>query len=191
VGSYELTDNEGTLLGLVVRAEPITAYQIAQVYEQSPVSNFNTSKGKIYPMIRRLKERGLIEARAVKGDARGTELLTATAAGREATRAWSLEIRPTHLLLEDPMRTKIQSFDLLTREERIEWCALAKALLADRLRQVENYRSTVEVPFQEFVHDGAVSAIKDRIAWIDRVLANLVLRGRDSIAPPKAWARKK
>ena len=51
-----LTENEGTLLALVARAEPITAYQIAKVYEESPVSNFNTSKGKIYPMIKRLRE---------------------------------------------------------------------------------------------------------------------------------------
>ena len=49
-GSYDLTDHEGTFLSLVLRIQPVTAYQVIKVYEESPVSNFNTSKGKIYPL---------------------------------------------------------------------------------------------------------------------------------------------
>lgn len=175
----QLTDSEGTLLALVVRAQPITAYQIARVYDRSPVTNYNTSKGKIYPMIRRLKARGYLVGEAVESDARGTERLTATEKGREAVRLWAMEIQPLHILLEDPLRTKIQSFDLLTREERIEWCVQAKALLAEKLEQLEEYRDLVDVPFKDFVHDGAVSGIRARIEWLDRVLL-AVVRARPS-----------
>ena len=31
--------------------QPATAYQISKIYAESPVSNFGTSKGKIYPLI--------------------------------------------------------------------------------------------------------------------------------------------
>lgn len=179
---YQLTDGEGTLLALVVRAEPITAYQIARVYDRSPVTNYNTSKGKIYPMIRRLKGRGLLVGEAVASDARGTEKLKATDAGREAVRRWTLEIQPLHILLEDPLRTKIQSFGLLTREERIEWCALAKAMLAEKLARLEDYRDAVDVPFKEYVHDGAVSAVRARIEWLDRVLCAVVRAPADQDA---------
>lgn len=171
----KLTDHEGTLLALLVRAGPITAYQIARVYEESPVTSFNTSKGKLYPLIRRLRERGLLCAQAVPGDARGTERVDATEAGREAARRWALEIRPGHLLLEDPLRTKLQSFDLLSRDERIEWCVSAKAMLKEKLDRVEAYRGEAEVPFQDLVHDGAVSAIRARMDWLDRVLQRIVL----------------
>lgn len=170
----DLTDNEGTLLALVLRQQPITAYQIAKIYEESPVSNFNTSKGKIYPLIRRLRGRGLLAAQAVRGDLRGTERLVCTDAGREVIRAWAKQVRPTHLLLEDPLRTKVQSFDLFTREERIQWVVEAKALLAGKLREVEEYGRSVDVPYKSIVHDNAVASLRARMDWLDRVLERVV-----------------
>jgi len=169
-----LTDNEGTLLALVVRAQPITAYQIAKVYEDSPVSNFSASKGKIYPMIRRLRDAGLLRASAVRGDARGTETLEATGKGRKAVRAWVKTIRPSHLLPEDPLRTKLQSLDLLTREERIEWIAELKLQLLNKIEQVEQYGSEVSVPYQDLVHENAMRSIRSRMDWLDLLLSRVV-----------------
>ena len=175
-----LTENEGTLLALVARAEPITAYQIAKVYEESPVSNFNTSKGKIYPMIKRLREAGLLRARSVKGDARGTERLETTSKGRQAIRTWIKDIRPSHLLPEDPLRTKVQSFDLLSREERIEWVSELKVELLQKLEQLEQYGREVTVPYQELVHENAMRSLRSRMDWLDLVLNQVVRQtGRD------------
>ena len=188
-----LTDNEGTLLALVARAEPMTAYQIAKVYEESPVSNFKASKGKIYPIIQRLREAGLLRARLVKGDRRGTEQLETTSKGRNAVRAWVMTIRPTHLLPEDPLRTKIQSFDLLTREERIEWISDLKIQLLAKLDQLEQYGREVTVPYQPLVHENAIRSIRSRMDWLDLVLREVV-RDKDSrLADETAtsWLKRK
>lgn len=165
-----LTDNEGTLLALVLRVQPVTAYQIAKIYEGSPVSNFNTSKGKLYPLIRRLRARGLIRSQQVAGDARGTEQLACTRSGQKAVRSWLMEIRSTHLLIEDPLRTKVQSFDLLSRDERVEWIIEIKAQLLKKLEEVEEYGREVTVPFKDFVHDNAVRSIRSRMDWLDTML---------------------
>ena len=165
-----LTDNEGPLLALVLRVQPVTAYQIAKIYADSPVTNFNASKGKLYPLIQRLVGRGLLKAEAVPGDRRGTELLTVTATGKRAVKAWVPDIRPGHLLLEDPLRTKVQSFDLMTRQEQIDWIIEAKAQLAAKLESVEEYGKGVTVPFKHFVHDNAVSSLRCRMDWLDRML---------------------
>jgi DNA-binding PadR family transcriptional regulator len=111
---HDLTDHEGTFLSLVLRIQPATAYQVTKIYEDSPVSNFNTSKGKIYPLIRRLAERGLLAKTPIAGDGRGAEELSCTAEGKKAVREWARQVRPTHLLLDDPLRTKVQSFGLLS-----------------------------------------------------------------------------
>ena len=110
-GKYDLSDNEGTLLSLVLRIQPTTSYQIIKIYSDSPVSNFNTSKGKIYPLINRLEQAGLIAKKRVDTDRRGTEQLSCTAAGKKAVKEWILKIRAEHLLLDDPLRTKVQSFN--------------------------------------------------------------------------------
>lgn len=163
-----LTDDEGTFLALLIRVQPATAYQLSKVYAESPVSNFGVSKGKIYPLIKRLQQKRLLRAKGVE-DARGTEKLAVTPLGREAVRCWVLDIRPNHLLLEDPLRTKVQSFELLSDEEQLEWVAAAETALQDKLREVRDYAKTVTVPFKTQVVDNAVGAIRARIAWLDRV----------------------
>jgi DNA-binding PadR family transcriptional regulator len=165
----QLTDDEGAFLALVIRVEPATAYQLSKIYAESPVSNFGTSKGKIYPLIRRMKARKLLASEAVAEDRRGSELLRSTAAGRKAVRRWVMEIRPTHLLPEDPLRTKLQSFDLLAPEEQREWVAQARAALAEKLDEVEQYGKGVTVPYKDLVHDNAVISIRSRLDWLERV----------------------
>lgn len=170
-----LTQDEGTFLSLLVRVQPATAYQLSKIYAESPVSNFGTSKGKIYPMIRRLKERGLVSARAVD-DARNSEVLLCTARGRAAVRSWLKDIKPNHLLPEDPLRTMLQSFDLLSKDEQAEWLAMVKSGLEAKLSELEEYGASVHVPYKEQVHDNAVTAVKSRLAWLERVEASLGAR---------------
>ena len=168
-GKFDLTDHEGTFLSLVLRIQPATAYQVTKIYEESPVSNFNTSKGKIFPLINRLEQAGLISKRRIDSDRRGTEELRCTALGKQAVKNWVLKIRAEHLLLDDPLRTKVQSFDLLTPEERAQWILDAKEDLHRKLDELEEYGREVEVPFKEFVHDNAVRSLRARIDWLDRM----------------------
>lgn len=153
--------------------QPATAYQISKVYAESPVSNFGTSKGKIYPMIRRLKERGLISARTLTGDGRNSEVLSATARGRVAVRKWVNDIRPDQLLPEDPLRTMVQSFDVLSRDEQLQWISRARSGLEAKLHELEEYGASVSVPFKDHVHDNAVTSVESRLAWLDRMEARI------------------
>jgi DNA-binding PadR family transcriptional regulator len=168
-----LTDDEGTFLSLLVRVGPATAYQISKIYSESPVSNFGTSKGKIYPMIRRLRSQGLIRSTPIEGDRRGSELLESSAAGIEAVRHWVKQIRPQHVLLDDPLRTKVQSFELLTPREQLQWIRQAESALIDKLAELDRYAAEVEVPFKQFVHANAVASISTRLDWL-RSLARTI-----------------
>jgi DNA-binding PadR family transcriptional regulator len=176
----QLTDDEGTFLALLVRVQRATAYELSKIYAQSPVSNFGTSKGKIYPLIRRLKDRKLLTSKRVVDDARNSELLQCTARGRDAVRAWVQEIKDHHLLPEDPLRTMVQSFDLLSKGEQKAWIESARAGLKSKLEELETYREGVHVPYKEMVHDNAVSSIDCRLAWLDRLEAS-TLPKRDRV----------
>jgi DNA-binding PadR family transcriptional regulator len=163
-----LTDNEGALLALVLRQQPITGYQIGKFFESSPVHTFNTSKGKLYPMIHRLEERGLLTSETVAGDHRGTHRYVCTEAGREVLRNWTLAIRPEHELLHDPLRKKLQAFELLTREEQIAWIDTAKSHLQRKLGEVEQWSHEVEGPFGELVRENARAALVSRSGWLEQ-----------------------
>src|SRR4029077_1548161 len=66
----KLSEPQGRLLALMVRQQPVTAYQLFRIHEQSPAGSINASKGQVYPAIASLKARGFVKARAVKGDRR-------------------------------------------------------------------------------------------------------------------------
>ena len=165
-----LSEHEGALLDVLRRHEPVTGYQIAQIYGKSPVASFNKSKGQIYPMIRRFNKAGLIEGSFVEGDGRGTEIWRCTEAGLAALRQWSRQILDAHLLLDDPLRTRVMAFDLLTEQERFEWIVDAKAKIAQKIEQIEEYHSDLDVPFESFVRDNSMAALRMRMDWLDRML---------------------
>ena len=166
----KVTEHEGIVLALVMRQQPASAYQLFKIFEQSPVTSFNASKGQLYPAIRRLKERGFLHAKKVAGDGRNAEELTVTKAGQGAIRAWVRDLAATHIVLEDPLRTRIMSFGLLTREERLEWIARAKALVKQRADVVDAYAASVDVPYQSFVHSSIIDALRVKMEWLDALL---------------------
>ena len=169
----KVTEHEGILLSLVLRQQPVTAYQLFRFFEQSPVTSINASKGQLYPAIRRLRQRGLLEAREVAGDGRKSEELSVTDVGRKAVRNWVKEINDAHIILDDPLRTRILSFDVLTREERLEWVAKAKALIKERRRYVDEYDAKVEVPYQDFAYRSVTETLRIKMEWLDELLYHL------------------
>lgn len=168
-GDGLLTDHEGSLLTLVLRRQPVTAYQLLRIYAQSPVSSFNESKGSLYPLIRRLKARGLIAAERVDGDGRGAERLTCTAAGKAAARRWVKVLEPRHILPDDPLRTKAISFGLLDAGERRAWVDAARALTQAKMAEVEAYLIGLDLPYKEAIEANALGALQTRLAWLDRL----------------------
>lgn len=168
-----LTDHEGALLSLVLRHQPVTAYQIGKVFGASPVHTFNTSKGKLYPMIARLEERGLLAAESVPDDHRGTKRFMCTDAGRQVLRKWIGAFPPEHDLLADPLRKKVQAFELLTPQERQEWLAQAQQRLEEKLGEVEQWPPELEGPFGLLVQENARAALRARITWLEEARRHL------------------
>ena len=169
-----LTDNEGSLLGVVHRMQPITTYQLLKVYEGSPVSSFNSSKGGVYKTVRNLKARRLISVKPIKGDGRNAEMLSCTDRGLAMLRLWVKDLKPAHTLIADPLRTRVLSLDLLDRDEKIEWAVDAQNLIRDKMAEVEDYDRTVSLPFQEIVRMSSLGALREKLAWLDTLLTAIV-----------------
>ena len=100
----------------------------------------------------RLEARGLVE--------RDAERIASSKNGEAAVRDWAMTIGPADLLPEDPLRTKVQSFDLLSRDEQRAWAIEAKAALEAHLERLDAYGREVTVPFHALVHDNAVRSMR-------------------------------
>ena len=172
--TYLMTENEGSLMSLVLRSQPVTAYQLIRMYEESPVASYNVSKGGVYPLVGRLKERGYLTAERVAGDKRNTETLVCTDAGREALRRWTTHLNDSHILLADPMRTRIMTLNLLSRDAQLRWIVAARELIARRKAHLVEFGRKVDVPFQEIIQAAHEAELDGQLATLDKLLAIVV-----------------
>lgn len=165
----ELTDDQGGLLALIQRKGPMSGYQIAKDYENSPVFTINTAKGKLYPVLERLIDHGWVTSRRVVEDRRGTKIYSCTELGRSALRAWLGAFRSEHELPADHLRRKVQALDLLAPEEQLAWVETARTHLRRRLEAVLAYDADGEGPFGRLAQENARESLQGRLHWLDRI----------------------
>ena len=79
----QLTPLNYALLGLI-RGEPRTGYALRKVFETTPMGNYSSSPGSIYPALKSLVRAGL-----VTGGSKAPYVITA--AGDQAFDAWRLQ----------------------------------------------------------------------------------------------------
>jgi len=166
-----LTEYESLLLAIIARDEPTTAYKICKVVERSPTAGFSSSAGAVYPIVGRLKARGLVTAAAVEADGRNTELLLTTKGGRAAVRKWITQATPDQLLPVDPLRTRISHADMLSPAERLAWLRKMREALAVKLEEIEAYASAHREGLIDYAHRHAIHITEARLAWLDEILA--------------------
>jgi DNA-binding PadR family transcriptional regulator len=168
-----MTNSEALVLSLIECVQPITAYQIRKVLAESPTSNISNSTGKIYPIIRRLKADGLITASAVENDRRGAERLTCTERGRQAIRQWVKTVGSAHMLLEDPLRSKVLGFHLLSKGEQVRWLKAVRVDLVAKLAEIKAYGRKYPGRYMEIALENARLSTQARIAWVDLALERI------------------
>src|SRR5262252_1915289 len=103
-----LTELEGAVLGVIARSSPCTPYRVRRVFLDSPSPYWSGSAGAIYPLLRRLEQRGLLTSRKRRTGRRAALAYTLTARGTQAFRAWLQPPWPTVVtgVPADPLRTR-------------------------------------------------------------------------------------
>jgi DNA-binding PadR family transcriptional regulator len=110
---FQLTELEGAVLGVILRAGTCTAYAVRRAFATSPSRFWTGSAGAVYPLVARLERRGLLAARRDRRDGRARRELTVTPAGRRAFEAWLLDPDRAADFGFDPLRTRLFYSDLV------------------------------------------------------------------------------
>ncbi|MBO9713455.1 MAG: PadR family transcriptional regulator [Sphingomonas sp.] len=168
-----LTELEAHVLAQVAVNQPISAYDVMKALSRSPVSSLSGSTGAIYPIVKRLRERGLLTAAPVKGSPRRTEVLSCSPAGRAAAARWVGSVSDVDLLPHDPLRSKILFFSLLTKPEQMRFLLEASRALEAKLEELEQYAKAHEGLNLELASQGAAVATKARRRWLQDVLLEI------------------
>lgn len=135
-----LTELEGAILGVLVRAPSATAYRIRRVFQESRSAEWSGSAGAVYPAIRRMVAERLIKERA-EDDARGTHTYELTQAGKAAYERWLCDIARAVGPGLDPFRTRAPLWSGLAPAAQRK---IAKELSAALIEQRKNLTGTLK-----------------------------------------------
>jgi DNA-binding PadR family transcriptional regulator len=178
--SSDVTELEGVILGIVWSREPCSPYVVLSRFQRSPTWGWSSSTGAIYPAIRRLKERGLIDHRSDSTGNRRSELLSLSAAGAVALRGWistlSEEMGSAGL---DPIRTRVNYLPALEPEARTAFLDRAEEVTRSRLELARVSRGDPEAKQSWTLiatASGVVYQLEARLKWLRELRAILSAR---------------
>lgn len=176
----KLSELEGVALGLVYKHQPCTSYAVRHELEQSPSTRWRGSSGSIYPLLRRLEERGLVESTPDEKDGRGRQLLAVTAAGVEALRAWVVAGCEPDIVaaVSDPVRSRLYFLELLSDAALSQFIAETESALKQYLTTTREHltgREESADPLEHLANLGAVYQAEARVRWLEAVRRALKL----------------
>jgi DNA-binding PadR family transcriptional regulator len=155
----QLTDLEGAALADIATRGTATSYAVAQTFAQSPSEFWSGSAGAVYPLVKRLAERGLLESTAAAAGKRARLDYTITALGRAALEDWLLDARRAAGMGFDPLRTRLVHLHLVAPERRKAFLKEVRANFTEFAEQP----AFVGEPVTMKIHK---SWLKARAAWL-------------------------
>ncbi len=168
------TELESCVLGIVADNQPCTAYVVRRYLEDSLSSFWSASAGAIYPLMRRLVQRGWIHVEEQRWGSRKRRSFGLTRAGRQRLRAW---LSPpvaewATAFTYDPIRTRIFFLSHASPKQRLEFLddaiANTRAVLGEH-RTEKNSRSAELSDFDIFGREGAIAELSARLRWLGSV----------------------
>lgn len=100
-----LTELEGAVLSEIHHRGNHSAFRVRRAFQTSPSTEWSGSSGAVYPAIRRLTERGLVNAELLQ-TARRASRLTLTAEGERALDEWATDVGRAIGVGLDPFRLR-------------------------------------------------------------------------------------
>jgi DNA-binding PadR family transcriptional regulator len=173
-----LSRMELTVLGLVSRGEPCTAYWIRRQFQGSPSSHFSGSAGAVYPAVRRLEQQRLLRAAAQSKSGRKARGYALTGSGKKALQKWLLPPLPAEdvACLVDPVRTRVYYLEALSPGDRMRF-------VEDALAQTRAYAAVVKADcdarklagetLQHLGARGVLHEVRARIRWLEELRREL------------------
>ncbi len=168
--SCPVTELEGVILGIVWSRQPCSPYAVLSRFRASPTWGWSSSTGAIYPAIRRLKARGLLDHRPDLASNRKAELLSLSEKGLSALRTWIASV--TEEMGSpgiDPIRTKINYLAALAPTERDAFLDRAEQvtrLRLDLVRKAPIDLAAVDNWTLKATHLGVESQLEARLNWL-------------------------
>jgi DNA-binding PadR family transcriptional regulator len=150
---------------------PCTPYALRREFIKSPSQYWSASSGAVYPIVLRLRRRGLIRVHGKARDGREGKDYVLTASGLCALRGWlgTLDAPASVSVPPDPLRNRVAFFALLAPREQHKLLDRAVKAMRAHLARVHAHTEMLRAqdqPNEYLVSDGARRMVKARLEWL-------------------------
>jgi DNA-binding PadR family transcriptional regulator len=185
----QLTAFEHILLGLICRA-PASGYDLKRIFAATPMGLYQPSSGALYPALRRLELRGLVQARASTGRAgqaaRHRRVYEPTPAGQAAHVSWlRTPIEPASASRDLGLHLMrfVMMEHLLPPEEVLMFLQDLADALTVLIAQLEHAVADLTERHPRLALDHGLAVHRASLQWTERTIAALSATPTASPAP--------
>ena len=173
-----MTELESCVLGVVWQGGPLTAYEIAKPFAASASSYWSGSAGAIYPLVKRLEEKGFVRGESAQWNSRKKRTFTITATGLSALREWLAPPFGSQVGAPafDPIRTRIAFLGALPPRSRGRFLDDAERVVREQLVELEKVHAREQelgATFDALATRGAMHELQARLRWLVEVRREL------------------
>lgn len=161
-----LTEIEGAILSEIAHRQNVTAFRVRRAFETSPSVEWSGSAGAIYPAIRRLRARGLLDGEAT-GDRRSTVKLRLTPDGECAMTAWACDPDRASSVGLDPFRLRAGVWTTLTDAQRRSVMHATEKSIRSNIAFLEDYMPSLD-PVEAARIELSLALQRLRLAYLER-----------------------
>lgn len=175
-----LTDFEQVLLAQICQADA-SGYDLKRQFANTPSGVYQPSSGALYPALRRLRQRGLVDAASpTEPDTsrRPRHLLRATAEGRAEHLNWIQAPVDPRTVSQDLglhlMRFAMME-PLLSRDEILAFLRSLRDALSDFVAQLEHFVATADLPGRHgaLALEHGIAIHRASLEWVNRTISRL------------------
>ncbi|WP_088309198.1 PadR family transcriptional regulator [Novosphingobium sp. B 225] len=161
-----LTDLEGAALAEIAKRGAATSYAVAQAFAGSPSEFWSGSAGAVYPMIKRMAARGLLNSETALTGKRPSQTYCLTEQGVTALHGWLLDCERAAGLGFDPLRTRLVHLHLVPVAQREQFLAGVRSQFAQRTAK-DAFESQ---PLSRKVHQTWLRARAQWLGMLDQLI---------------------
>lgn len=161
-----LTELEGAILSEIHHRAASTAFKVRKAFQVSMSLEWRGSAGAVYPAIRRLTARGVIDA-AETGSGRRTSLLSLTPLGVTMLEDWICDPDRAASVGLDPFRLRAGMWDQIASGRRAEALLALRNALEAEVAAMRRYVVTLD-PVERPRIELAIVLQLSRLEWLDQ-----------------------
>ena len=188
----QLTPFEHILLGMICLA-PASGYDLKRIFATTPMGLYQPSSGALYPALRRLELKGLVQVQAPDGQAgpsaRHRRVYEPTQDGNEAHMSWlRTPVEPATVGRDLGLHLMrfVMMEHLVTRDEVLTFLRSLADALGALTAQLEKYTTTaVDLTNRHprFALDHGVAVHQASLRWAQDTIAALSADPTDGVPP--------